>query len=201
MPPMWKEMGINLNVRKMLILILCGNRKTLHLTTKFMKHTLFLPLMLCCLFCSGQNGNGIEIKTPITFTIPDSITTTISPAVNLLIGKNLFKDTLFSYSKDSVPIFIASWTRPLKIDTIPCVMLVTDTFQFDQYTTTYDTLVTEYGMKSISIGMKKSKTILNNVWQQQGYCINRSDSFYVTYLDADKKELPKSIIIWQSIIR
>lgn len=153
-----------------------------------MKKLLLSTIMLCCLFCEGQ--------------IPDTSYKRVYDVAVIDSGYGL---SSYDFTKDSMLVlkngnlsscFILS--PPVKIDTIPCVMIVSDTFKFDQYTTTHDTLRSEYGGWVISMGMKKSKLILNGVWQQQGYYIKRSDSFYVAYLDADKKKLDRNIVVWMS---
>lgn len=164
-----------------------------------MKKLLLSSIMLCSLFCKGQalkktgwavvydsmlvekemlikvikfeNGRiDTVLKVPLNTQAHDTVT----PSLNLLTGKNVFIDTLSS---------AIIWHEPVKIDTIPCIMLVSDTSLRGKVYSTNGTL-DYYNHGSI-------------FWIK-GYYIQRSDYKGTRPLDENKKPLPLNIVIWQS---
>ena len=75
------------------------------------------------------------------------------------------------------------------IDTIPCIMLVVDTVA--RMSTTMFFVYPVYPVDKAA----------NEGWHSfviRGYRINRSNTYMSTYIDADKKPLPKNIVVWMA---
>jgi len=80
-------------------------------------------------------------------------------------------------------------SMPTKYDTIPCIMLVCDT----------SNSLSDY-VYSDGTKVQYLTFISEARWMFGNFVIN-SGAIRGTYLDADKKPLEKSIIVWQSINR
>lgn len=95
-------------------------------------------------------------------------------------------------------------------DTLPCIMLVCDTseiyttwekFEIDlDKTNRYrDTTKSIFpGFMGKTVIDTTSRYYISELHWQYGYSVTSNLSYKTTYLDADKRPLPKSIVVWQS---
>ncbi len=167
-----------------------------------MKQLLLLYVLLICMVCKGQNliytdgsQNYLKVPNKKAKVYPphshqlgiETCFTTLPPSYSYQcsICKKEF-NTLDSFFVGRSNAVNNSWYKPITLDTIPVIMLYSNVELQD------------FAQWNNGIERNNVKDYDYSTKWMKGYSITRSDTWGSFYLDADKKPLPKSIVVWVS---